>query len=102
MPPNSLWVDARAAGDDAPDGVVLATGVALAVLYPLAGLLALGLAVMAAALFLLAAALGLVVGRTGGWDGLAIYGLLALLLAAASVVCARRQRTRLNVEERPV
>ena len=43
-------------------------------------------------LFVLAAALSFLFGYEDGREGLAVYGVLALLLATASGVCARWQQ----------
>jgi hypothetical protein len=85
----AMAADARSAGGGAPAGRVIAAGGVVAVLYPLAGVVVLGRPTVAAALFLLAAAVGFAFGRDDGWDGLTSYGVLALMLAAASA------RTRL-------
>ena len=91
--PLVVWLavsaDARDAGLDAPAAATLAAGVAIAVLYTLGGLVVLARPVAAAVLFVLAAALSFRFGYEDGWDGLAVYGVLALLLAAASAICAR-------------
>ena len=91
--PLVVWLavsaDARDAGLDAPAAATLAAGVAIAVLYTLGGLVVLARPVAAAVLFVLAAALSFRFGYEDGREGLAVYGVLALLLAAASSVCAR-------------
>jgi hypothetical protein len=85
-------VDARDAGVEVPDGSTIAAGIAVAVLYPLGGLVVLGRPALAALLFVLAAVLAFLFGREDGREGLAVYGVLALLLAAASAICARWRR----------
>ena len=91
--PLVIWLavsaDARDAGLDAPAASTLAAGVAIAVLYTCGGLVVLARPVAAAVLFVLAAALAFLFGYEDGREGLAVYGVLALLLAAASSVCAR-------------
>lgn len=82
-------VDARESGLDAPADVTITAGIAIAILYPLGGLLVLVRPAVAALLFVLAAALCFVFGYEDGSDGLAVYGVLAIPLAAASVVCSR-------------
>jgi hypothetical protein len=82
-------VDARDAGAEVPDGTTIAAGIAIAVLYPLGGLVVLGRPVLAALLFILAAVLAFLFGHEDGPDGLAGYGVLALPLAAASAISAR-------------
>jgi hypothetical protein len=84
--------DARDAGLDAPAATIMAAGIAIAVLYPLAGLVVLVRPALAALLFLLAAALGFFFGYEDGQEGLAVYGILALPLAAVSALCARWRR----------
>lgn len=86
-----------AAAADAPDvgngeveGQELVVGVAVVVVYLVAGVLVLVRPGLAALLFLLAAALGFFVGRNDGTGGLAVYGGLALLLAAAVLPEVRR------------
>jgi hypothetical protein len=81
--------DAREAGLDAPAPTIMAAGMAIAILYPLGGLVVLVRPALAALLFVVAAALGFVFGREDGLEGLALYGVLALPLAAASVACSR-------------
>ena len=88
-----VWIavsaDAREVGLDAPSATTIAAGVAVAVLYTLGGLVVLARPVAAALLFVLAAALGFFFGREDEAERLAVYGVLALLLAVASGVCAR-------------
>jgi len=87
----AVAADARAAGLDAPAATTIAAGIAIAVLYPLGGLVVLARPLMAALLFILAATLAFLVRQEDGRDELEMtgYGLLALLLAAASVACSR-------------
>jgi hypothetical protein len=80
---------ARVVGRDTPVETTIAAGLVIATLYPLGGLIVLGRPLLAVMLFLLAAALGFVAGHEDGWDGLAVYGVLALPLAAASALCSR-------------
>jgi hypothetical protein len=91
--PLVVWLavsaDAREAGLDAPAAATLAAGVAIAVLFTVGGLIVLVRPALAALLFVLAAALGFIFGYEGGREGLAVYGVLALLLSAASAICAR-------------
>ena len=82
-------VDARDAGLDGPSDATIAAGIAIAVLYPLGGLVVLGRPAIAALLFVLAAVLAFLFGHEDGPEGLAVYGVLALPLAATSAVCAR-------------
>jgi hypothetical protein len=82
-------VDARDAGAEVPDGSTIAAGIAVAVLYTLGGLVVLGRPAPAALLFVLAAGLAFLFGREYEAERLSVYGLFALLLAAASGVCAR-------------
>ena len=86
----------RPAGSAGPDADVLAAstvaaGVVVFVLFVAGGVLTLARPPAAAALFLLAAALSVLAGYDDGWDGLAVYGVLALLLAEMSVGCALRR-----------
>jgi len=78
--------DARDVGDGEVEGQELVVGIAVVVVYLVAGVLVLVRPGLAALLFLLAAALGFFVGRNDGTGGLAVYGGLALLLAAAAVL----------------
>jgi hypothetical protein len=91
--PLVVWLataaDARDAGLDAPPATIIVTGMAIAILYIIGGLVVMARPVVAALLFVLAAVLGFLFGYEDGPEGLAIYGILALLLAAASAVCAR-------------
>jgi hypothetical protein len=81
--------DAREAGLNAPTATTIAAGAAIAVLYPLGGLIVLARPPLAAGVFLLAAVIGFLFGHEDGRDGLAVYGVLALPLAAASVASSR-------------
>jgi hypothetical protein len=83
----AVAADARATGLDAPAAITIAAGIAIAALYPLGGLVVLVRPLVAALLFVLAATLGFLFGQEDGREGLAGYGVFALLLAAASVVC---------------
>jgi hypothetical protein len=85
----AVSADAREVGIDGPSEPTIAAGIAVTVLYTLGGLVVLGRPMVAAPLFVLAAALGLLFSREHAAERLAIYGILALLLAAASAVCAR-------------
>jgi hypothetical protein len=85
----AVAADARETGIDGPSESTIAAGIAIAVLYTLGGLVVLGRPAVAALLFILAAAPGLLFGREDAAERLAAYGALALLLAAASGVCAR-------------
>ena len=91
-----VWIavsaDAREVGLDAPSATTIAAGVAFAVLYTLGGLVVLARPVAAALLFVLAAALGFFFGREDEAERLAVYGVLALLLAVSGGVCARWRR----------
>jgi hypothetical protein len=85
----AVSADAREAGIEAPSATTIAAGIAITVLYTLGGLVVLGRPVVAMLLFVLAAALGFLFSREDEAARLAVYGVLALLLAAASGVCAR-------------
>jgi hypothetical protein len=85
----AVSADARDAGLNAPATTTLAAGSVIALLYTLGGLVVLGRPALAALLFLLAAAVGFLFGHEDGREGLAAYGVLALLLAGTSGVCAR-------------
>ena len=85
----AVSADAREVGIEAPSATTIAAGIAITALYTLGGLVALGRPAVAALLFVLAAALGFLFGYEDGREGLAVYGVLALLLAAASAICAR-------------
>jgi hypothetical protein len=91
-----VWIaaeaDARDAGAEVPDGSTIAAGIAVAVLYPIGGLVVLGRPTVAALLFVVAAVLAFIFGHEDGPDGLAAYGILALPLAVASGACARWQQ----------
>jgi hypothetical protein len=91
--PLVVWLavssDAREASLDAPAAATLAAGVAIAVLFTVGGLIVLARPALAVLLFVLAAALGFIFGYEDGREGLAVYGVLALLLSAASAICAR-------------
>jgi hypothetical protein len=93
-------VDARDAGAEVPDGSTIAAGIVIAVLYPLGGLIVLGRPALAALLFALAAVLAFLFGHEDGPDGLAVYGVLALPLAAASAICARWRQAPWLTNER--
>ena len=99
--PLVVWLataaDARDAGLDGPPDATIVAGIAIAILYIIGGLVVIARPTVAALLFLLAAVLGFLFGHADGREGLAAYGVLALLLAAASGVCARwRQVPRLT------
>ena len=85
----AVSADAREVGLDAPSATSMAAGIAITVLYTAGGLVALGRPAVAALLFVLAAMPGLLFSREDEAERLAVYGVLALLLAAASGVCAR-------------
>ena len=85
----AVSADAREVGIEAPSATTLTAGIAIAVLYTLGGLVVLGRPLVATLLFVFAAVLGFVFGYEDGREGLAVYGVLALLLAAASAICAR-------------
>src|SRR5215207_1370787 len=91
--PLVLWLataaDARDAGLDGPPDATIVAGIAIAVLYIIGGLVVMARPAMAALVFLFAAALGFLFGYQDGPDGLAVYGVLSLPLAAASALCAR-------------
>jgi hypothetical protein len=84
--------DARDAGAEAPHGATAAAGIAIAVLYPVAGLVALGRPALAGLLFVFTAVLAFLVGQEDSHEGLSAFGFLALLLAAACGVCAGWRR----------
>jgi hypothetical protein len=84
-------VDARAAGLAVATDTTIAAGLAIAILYPLAGLALLGRPLLAASVFVVAAAIGFAFGQEDGEGRLAGYGVFALLLAVASFVCSRQQ-----------
>jgi hypothetical protein len=85
----AVSADAREIGLVAPSATTSAGGIAIAVLYTFGGLVVLARPVVAAMLFVSAAALGLLFGREDEAERLVVYGILALLLAAASAICAR-------------
>jgi hypothetical protein len=91
--PLVVWLataaDARDAGLDGPPDATIAAGIAIAILYIIGGLVVMARPTVAALLFVLAAVLGFLFGYEDGSEGLAVYGVLALLLTAASAVCAR-------------
>src|SRR5918993_6066492 len=91
--PLVVWLavsaDAREAGLDAPPASILAAGMAIAVLYVIGGFVVMARPALAALVFLFAAAIGFLFGYQDGPDGLAVYGVLSLPLAAASALCAR-------------
>ena len=91
--PLVVWLataaDARDAGLDAPPDATIVAGIAIAILYVIGGLVVMARPAVAALLFVLAAVLGFLFGYEDGSEGLAVYGVLALLLAAASGACAR-------------
>jgi hypothetical protein len=85
----AVSADAREVGLAAPSAITIAAGMAIAAFYTLGGLVVLGRPAVAAVLFVLAAALGFFFGREDEAERLAVYGILALLLAVASAICAR-------------
>jgi hypothetical protein len=85
----AVSADAREMGLDAPSATTIAGGIVVAALYTLGGLVVIARPVVAALLFVITAALGLLFGREDEAERLTVYGILALLLAAASAVCAR-------------
>ena len=85
----AVSADAREIGLDAPSATTIAGGIVAAVLYTLGGLVVLARPGVAVLLFVLAAVLAFLFGREDEAERLAAYGILALLLAAASGVCAR-------------
>ena len=91
--PLVVWLataaDARDAGLDAPASTIIAAGMTIAVFYIIGGLVVMARPAVAALLFVLAAVLGFLFGYEDGPEGLAVYGVLALPLAATSAVCAR-------------
>jgi hypothetical protein len=91
--PLVVWLataaDARDAGLDAPASTIIAAGMAIAVLFIIGGLVVMARPVVAALLFVVAAVLGVFFGYEDGPNGLAVYGVLSLPLAAASALCAR-------------
>ncbi len=88
----AVSADAREIGLDAPSATTIAAGIAIAVSYTLGGLVVLGRPAVSALLFVLVAALGFFFGREDEAERLAVYRVLALLLAVASGVCARWQQ----------
>jgi hypothetical protein len=93
--PLIVWLataaDARASGIAVATDTTIAAGLAIAILYPLAGLAVLGRPLLAAILFVVAAAISFAVGQEDAEGRLAGYGLFALLLAVVSFVCVRQQ-----------
>jgi len=91
--PLVVWLasaeDARSAGASSPPATTIAAGIAIAVLFPLGGLIVLVRPAVAAMLFVLAASLAFLFGHEDGREGLTDYGVAALLLAAVSVACSR-------------
>ena len=95
--PLLAWLAAGADGDGLAPSTLVA-GVAVLVLFVAGGMLVFAWPAAAAALFLVAAVLSLLAGHDDGRDGLAVYGPLALLLAATSFVCSLRRLPRWLVD----
>jgi len=86
----AVVADERDAGRGDQTAATLSAGVAIVGLFVVGSVLVLARPVAATALFLLAAALALLVGYDDGREGLAVYGVFGLLLAAMSFACSRR------------
>ena len=96
----AVSADAREVGLEAPSATAMAAGIAITILYTIGGLVVLGRPLVAALLFVLAAVLAFLFGHEDGREGLAAYGVLALLLAVASGVCARWRQVPWLTNER--
>ena len=86
----AVAADARAAGDTAPGREDLMAGIGIVGFFVVAGVLILVRPGLAALLFLVTAAISFLAGRDDGMDGLAVYGVLSLLLSGICLADLRR------------